>query len=122
MGRVTVNRAEIGLRIRKAMLRNANSGLAPDAPAAANAVTRPVAQVGVYLTDEVFLYRVVDLLATRAGEVVELEDCYWLDIVRVPMNDLRARRLRVVTPRRAGASSGACLTEADRGIRVWDVS
>ena len=55
-------------------------------------------RVGMYLTDEVFLYRVVDVLATRAGEMAELEDCYWLDIVRVPVSDVLARRLRVVTP------------------------
>jgi len=88
------------------MLRSANSCLAADARAAANAVT-PVDQVGVYLTDEVFLYRVVDLPVIASGEMVDLEDCYWLDVVRVPMNALKARRLRVVTPRRAGASSGA---------------
>ena len=86
------------------MVRSDKSCLAADDPAAANAVTPPVDQVGVYLTNEVFLYRVVDLLATGAGEVVDLEDCYWLDVVRVPVNDLRARRLRVVTPTRAGAS------------------
>lgn len=55
-------------------------------------------QVGKYLTDEVFLYRVVDVLATGAGEMADLEDCYWLDIVRVPMSDVLTRRLRVVTP------------------------
>ena len=54
--------------------------------------------VDTYLTDEVFLYRVVDVLATGAGEMAELEDCYWLDIVRVPVSDVLARRLRVVTP------------------------
>jgi hypothetical protein len=56
-------------------------------------------QVGAYLTDEVFLYRVYDVLVTAAGEMVEVEDCYRLDVVRVPVNELRARRLRVVTPR-----------------------
>jgi hypothetical protein len=35
----------------------------------------------------------------RGGDdIVELEDCYWLDVVEVPASDLRARRLRVVTP------------------------
>jgi hypothetical protein len=52
----------------------------------------------VYLTDEVFLYRVVDRVITAAGEMVEVEDCYWLDVVRIPANDLAARQLRVVTP------------------------
>jgi hypothetical protein len=49
----------------------------------------------LYLTDEVFLYRVVRL---AAGDLVELEDCYRLDVVRIPVSDLRERRLRAVTP------------------------
>ncbi len=54
----------------------------------------------VYLTNEVFLYRVVGLAGNGADEVVELEDCYGLDIVTVAATDLYARRLRVVTPAR----------------------
>jgi hypothetical protein len=54
--------------------------------------------VGTYLTNEVFLYRVVGIVATDAGEVVELEDCYSLDVARVPINDFHAGGLRVVTP------------------------
>jgi hypothetical protein len=50
---------------------------------------------GVYLTDEVFLYR---LAGVTAEGMVELEDCYWLDVVRVPASDVRARELRVVVP------------------------
>jgi hypothetical protein len=30
--------------------------------------------------------------------MVELEDCYWLDVVEVPVSDLRARALRIVAP------------------------
>jgi hypothetical protein len=52
----------------------------------------------VYLTNGVFLYRLVEVVATGPYEVVELEDCYRLDVVRVPASELRARRLRVVTP------------------------
>jgi hypothetical protein len=52
----------------------------------------------VYLTDEVFLYRVVGLSARGEGYVVELEDCHFLDVVRVQVTELRERRLRVVTP------------------------
>jgi hypothetical protein len=55
-------------------------------------------QAGAYLTDGVFLYRVVDLFVTAAGEMAELEDCYGLDVVRVPLQAVTARRLRVVTP------------------------
>ena len=53
---------------------------------------------GVYLTDEVFLYRLVELFAAPGDDVVELEDCYLLDVVHVSVSDLSARRLRVVTP------------------------
>jgi len=52
----------------------------------------------VYLTNGVFLYRVVDVVLTESGEMAEIEDCYWLDIVRIPMCDLLASELRVVTP------------------------
>lgn len=69
-------------------------GRAPTSPAAPQAD-----QDGVYLTDEVFLYRVFDVVVTRAGEMVDLEDCHCLDVVRIPASDLRARRLRVVTPK-----------------------
>ena len=67
-----------------------NRGTA-DAPSAA-AIDTP----GVYLTDEVFLYRVVGLVASGVERVVELEDCYGLDVVRVPVRALRRRGLRVV--------------------------
>ena len=53
---------------------------------------------GAYLTNEVFLYRVVRVAASGTGEIVDLEDCYLLDVVRVPARELRERRLRVVTP------------------------
>jgi hypothetical protein len=56
--------------------------------------------------DEVFLCRVVDVLASGAGETADLEDCYQLDVVRVPIVDLRARRLRVVTPARGETATG----------------
>lgn len=60
--------------------------------------TGQIGEVGVYLTDGVFLYRVVRVVAGAAGEMVELEDCFLLDIVRVPLGEVRARRLRVITP------------------------
>ena len=56
----------------------------------------PLDTPGVYLTDEVFLYRVVGSVASGGDQVVELEDCYGLDVVRVFLRDLRARGLRVV--------------------------
>jgi hypothetical protein len=52
----------------------------------------------MYLTNGVFLYRVVDVVLTESGEMADIEDCYRLDIVRVPMRDLLVRGLRVVRP------------------------
>ena len=69
-------------------------------------VARPIDAAGVYLTDEVFLYRVVGPIADDRGEMVELEDCYGLDVVRVPADHLRARRLRAVTPAAGSGKSG----------------
>ena len=53
---------------------------------------------GVYLTDEIFLYRVTGSIGLGAALTIELEDCFGLDVVRVAADALRARRLRVVTP------------------------
>jgi len=74
-----------------------NRGTA-DGSAPVGALAEGLDESSVYLTDEVFLYRVVGLAANGVGQIVELEDCYRLDAVRVPVRDLRARRLRVVTP------------------------
>lgn len=57
-----------------------------------------ITALGLYLTDEVFLFRVADASANDADEMIGLEDCYGLDVVQVPLNDLRVRQLRVVTP------------------------
>ena len=53
---------------------------------------------GAYLTDGVFLYRVASLVTIGIAQLVELEDCYLLDVVCVPVGEVRARRLRVVIP------------------------
>jgi len=52
----------------------------------------------MYVTDEVFLYRVVGVLASEGDALAELEDCYGLDVVSAPISELRARRVRVVIP------------------------
>jgi hypothetical protein len=57
----------------------------------------------VYLTDGVFLYRLAGIAPGRRGAIVELEDCYVLDVVRVTVAELRASGLRVVTPTRDAA-------------------
>ena len=69
--------------------------------APANAASAGPERAETYLTNEVFLYRVIGIAASDEGEVVELEDCYLLDVARVPINELHARRLRVVAPARA---------------------
>ncbi|HUA71693.1 MAG TPA: hypothetical protein VMA96_11435, partial [Solirubrobacteraceae bacterium] len=51
---------------------------------------------GLYFTNGVFLYRVVRMAPSDVGAMVELEDCYSLDVVRVPIGHFRTRRLRVV--------------------------
>ncbi len=50
-----------------------------------------------YVTDGVFLFRVAGWIGTGAEAAVELEDCYALDVVTVPIRDLPARGLHVVT-------------------------
>lgn len=57
----------------------------------------------LYLTDEVFLYRVVGTVTRGSRQLVDVEDCYRLDVVRVPAGELLARRLRVVA--RAGPTA-----------------
>ena len=84
-------------------LSRAHNRRTADGPAPACAGAGQIDGPGVYLTNEVFLYRVVRFVESTAGEMVELEDCYWLDIVRVPVSEVHARGLRVVT---AGPVSG----------------
>ena len=78
------------------------SGVDPPATAGASeqlpTIDQQASGHGVYLTDEIFLYRVVESVAVPPDDVVELEDCYLLDVVHVSVSDLSARRLRVVTP------------------------
>jgi hypothetical protein len=74
-----------------------NRRTADDSPPA-GAIAGHIEGAGVYLTNEVFLYRVVGFVAGGVADMVELEDCYRLDVVCVPVADVRARQLRVVTP------------------------
>jgi hypothetical protein len=59
---------------------------------------------GVYLTNGIFLYRVAGLLADADDGLVELEDCYLLDVVHVPITELGQLCMRLVTP--AGTDDG----------------
>ena len=67
---------------------------------------------GALLTDDVFLFRVVGVVDTDAGEMVELEDCFGLDVVQVPMTvpapraARRAAGRRVIRRERIGTAVG----------------
>jgi hypothetical protein len=52
---------------------------------------------GLYFTNDVFLYRVVRIVAGDTGAMIDVEDCYSLDVVRVPVHAFHAVRLRIVT-------------------------
>jgi hypothetical protein len=81
----------------------AGSGRAPDGLVPSCAIDGHTDRGGMYVTDGVFLYRVAGRVRSDAGEMVELEDCYGLDVVTASEEDLRARRLRVVTPTSIGS-------------------
>ena len=80
------------------MLHPAHKRAPADVAPQAGTAAAPI-DTGLYLTDEVFLYRVVRSVASGVEHVVELEDCYALDVVRVPASALQARGLRVVAAR-----------------------
>ena len=89
-----------------------------DLPDPSGALAEPGDAADVYLTDGVFLYRIVGSAATGVDDLVELEDCYRLDVVRVPVDDLRSRRLRVVTPPAAAeAGTGRPRSSGSRARR-----
>ena len=69
-----------------------------DSLRSADAVLAPFDDVSLYLTDEAFLFRVVGVADTDAGEMVELEDCFGLEVVRVPFTETRLLGMRVVMP------------------------
>jgi hypothetical protein len=80
-------------------------GLPDDRSAADVNKAGPGARLDVprtYLTDGVFLYRVVGSVASAVDPLNELEDCYGLDVVVVPASDVRSRPLRVVTAALSG--------------------
>ncbi len=88
--------------------RTHHAGIA-DSPRSDDAVLAPFQDAGLYVTDDVFLFRVVGVVDTDAGEMVELEDCWGLDVVQVPINASRLLGLRVVLP--AAESFGASVLE-----------
>ena len=71
---------------------------APERASAPGELAGGDAGAGAFLTDEVFLYRVVRSVPGDVGELVELEDCFGLDIVQARVTDLSERGFRVVAP------------------------
>ena len=55
-------------------------------------------RTGRYLTDGVNLYRSLGILAGAMGQMVGLENCRSLDVMLLPIGELRSRGLRAVIP------------------------
>ncbi len=53
-------------------------------------------RISRYLTDGVHLYRFLGSVASRAGELVGVENCWSLDIMLVPVDELQRRHFRAV--------------------------
>ena len=85
----------------------------------ANADADRAREAGRYLTDGVDLYRSLGAITSGMGEMVGLENCRSLDVVLLPIDELRARRMRAVSPadadqrtRRACAKQTMCRAPA----------
>jgi len=94
LGKVRPEAAEMSTLFRADDTRTTDSG------ALVSVGAGQVDAASLYLTNGVFLYRVVGMAGSATDDMVALEDCYGLDVVLVPIQDVRARRLRVVTPAR----------------------
>jgi hypothetical protein len=55
-------------------------------------------RLGQYLTDGVDLYRCLGGMLGDASQLVALENCRSLEVVMVPIEELRVQRLRAVIP------------------------
>jgi hypothetical protein len=51
-----------------------------------------------YVTDGVELYRYLGPIPSAADEMIAIENCRTLDVALWPIDELRARQLRAVTP------------------------
>ena len=63
-----------------------------------DAILDHTGRAGRYLTDGVNLYRFVGEIPSGLGEMVGLENCRSLDVMLLPIGELRAWRLRTVIP------------------------
>ncbi len=59
-------------------------------------------QAGRYFTDGVNLFRSLGTIDRASSPTVGLENCRSLDVVLIPVDELRRRRLRPVIPTRSG--------------------
>ena len=79
----------------------ARGGGPTSAVADAGTVVDHAGRASRYLTDGVNLYRFLGEIASGMGQMVGLENCWSLDVMLLPIGELRGRRLRAVIP--AGA-------------------
>ncbi len=73
-----------------------------DAVAAAKHARQP----GSYLTDGVDLFRSLGAVAGGMGQMVGLENCRSLDVMLLPIGEVRTRGLRAVVPAAGERGSG----------------
>ncbi|HEX8975456.1 MAG TPA: hypothetical protein VF781_02995 [Solirubrobacteraceae bacterium] len=60
-----------------------------------------------YLTDGRNLYRYLGAMTSGMGLLIGFEDCRSLEVMLLPLGELRVRRLRAVIPADYGSSCGA---------------
>lgn len=63
-------------------------------------------QASGYLTDGVDLYRSLGVITRGSSKLVGLENCRSLDVVLLPIDELRTRGLRAVIPADDATASG----------------
>ena len=77
---------------------NAASRNATPCPADPGVIKDQAGRPSRYLTDGVNLYRYVGTIPSSMGHMIGLENCHTLDLTLWPVDELRALRLRGVTP------------------------
>jgi len=80
------------------MLSRARASSVRRAVGDAGTVADHAGQASRYLTDGVNLYRFLGAVADDKDEMVAVENCRSLDVMLLPIGELRAQRLRAVIP------------------------
>ena len=70
-------------------------------------ITDHAGEPSPYLTDGVNLYRYLGTIPSSMGQMIGLENCHSLDLTLWPVAELRALRLRGVTPTVPSSASAA---------------